>query len=52
VWLEADDDGMLTADAKGRIALPNFPGEREVSNTDWALRLSLIAGEPTLSPSE
>jgi hypothetical protein len=51
-WFNANDDGMLTADAHGKIALPDFPGGREVSKTDWALKLSLIAGEPTLSPSE
>ncbi|MHC4061294.1 MAG: hypothetical protein ACYSUC_00520 [Planctomycetota bacterium] len=40
VWLDADD-GMLTADAEGRITLPNFPGESEISDTDWALKLTL-----------
>jgi hypothetical protein len=36
---------MLTADAEGKIALPNFPVEREISDTDWALRLTLVATE-------
>jgi hypothetical protein len=32
---------MLTADAEGKITLPSFPGEREISDTDWALKLIL-----------
>ncbi|MHC4624669.1 MAG: apiosidase-like domain-containing protein [Planctomycetota bacterium] len=45
VWLEADDDGMLTADAEGRITLPNFPVGREISDTDWGLKLTLTDTE-------
>jgi hypothetical protein len=47
VWINADDDGVLTADAEGKIALPKFPGEQEISDTDWALKLSLIVDNPT-----
>ncbi|MHC4573158.1 MAG: apiosidase-like domain-containing protein [Planctomycetota bacterium] len=40
-WINAGD-GTLTADAEGKIALPNFPYDLTKSYTDWALKLTLI----------
>ena len=34
--------GPLTADAKGKITLPSFPGEPAKSDTDWAMKLKLL----------
>jgi hypothetical protein len=36
---------MLTADAEGKITLPNFPVERDISDADWALKLTLTDTE-------
>lgn len=33
--------GPLAADAKGKLALPKFPGGRETSGNDWAMELLL-----------
>ena len=44
-YLLDGEDGMLTADAEGKIALPNFPLERDISDTDWALKLALTAAK-------
>ena len=38
--------GALTADNAGKIALPNFPGGSTKSDTDWALKLTLMDGPP------
>jgi len=35
------DAGTLAADSSGKIALPNFPDNSSVSQTDWALKLTL-----------
>lgn len=32
-------NGVLGADSKGRITMPDFPGNVTRSNTDWALKL-------------
>jgi len=42
-WLTA---GVSTADSAGKITLPNFPGSLTKSDTDWALRLTLMDGPP------
>ncbi len=42
-WLTA---GVSTADSAGKITLPNFPGSLTKSDTDWALKLTLIDGPP------
>jgi hypothetical protein len=39
-WSDAGKE-PLSADASGRIALPRFPGNEGVSQTDWALKLRL-----------
>jgi len=38
-WLEPAD---TTADAEGKLSLPNFPGNRTITDTDWALKLKLV----------
>jgi len=40
-WLDAGR-GVLTVDSEGKVALPNFPGNLTASDTDWALKLTLI----------
>ena len=35
-WRESVD---LTADARGVVQLPAFPGSEEVASTDWAARI-------------
>jgi hypothetical protein len=40
-WLDAGGS-TLTADADGKIVLPDFPGNAAKSDTDWALKLKLI----------
>ena len=37
-WFGADG-GTLNADAAGKIALPKFPGDKDISDTDWAMKL-------------
>jgi hypothetical protein len=37
-WIDA---GVLIADSVGGITLPNFPDRSKISNTDWALKLTL-----------
>ena len=39
------DAGSIAADATGRASLPSFPGGAAPSETDWALKLTLV-GEP------
>ena len=41
-WLDAGG-GTFSADAQGKIVLPNFPGNPTKSDTDWALKLTLTA---------
>jgi len=41
---EWTDAGTLVADDQGEIALPRFPGNRERSDTDWAMKLTLAGG--------
>jgi hypothetical protein len=43
-WV-AVDTGALTADAAGKISLPNFPGDKDISETDWAMKLKLANGK-------
>jgi len=43
-WIDANG-GTLTADASGRIVLPEFPGGGDRSDTDWAVKLTLTAAE-------
>ncbi|MGB2806430.1 MAG: DUF5060 domain-containing protein [Sedimentisphaerales bacterium] len=38
-WL---DKKVLIADAKGKITLPNFPGDLARSETDWGLKLKTV----------
>jgi hypothetical protein len=38
-WL---DEEMLAADAEGKVALPNFPGDLARSETDWGLKLKTV----------
>ena len=42
-WLEPAD---TTADAEGKLSLPNFPRNRTITDTDWALKLKFV---PSLS---
>ena len=39
VWIDA---GVLKADPGGDISLPDFPDHSEVSQNDWALKLTLL----------
>jgi hypothetical protein len=39
-WL---DKKVLVADAGGKIALPDFPGDLARSETDWGLKLKLVS---------
>jgi hypothetical protein len=39
-WLE--QPGRLAADQQGELPLPPFPGDAEVSQADWALKLTAI----------
>lgn len=41
-WIDAS--GALTADAEGKIALPDFPDNMPTSDSDWALKLKLMKG--------
>jgi len=43
-WIKADA-GTVTADAEGKITLPKFPVERDISDTDWALKVRLTAAK-------
>jgi uncharacterized protein YodC (DUF2158 family) len=35
------DAGVVTADSSGKVSLPNFPDNSNVSQIDWALKLTL-----------
>ena len=37
--------GTLTADAAGKIIFPNFPGNKQISDTDWAMKLISATGK-------
>ncbi len=39
-WIDAG--GALTADAEGKIPLPDFSGNTPTSDSDWALKLKLM----------
>ncbi|MHC4624463.1 MAG: apiosidase-like domain-containing protein [Planctomycetota bacterium] len=43
-WMNAGD-GTLTADADGKIVLPNFPYDLKKAYNDWALKLTLMQAE-------
>jgi len=38
-WIEA---GIPAADSTGKITLPDFPGDKRNSQTDWALKLTSV----------